>query len=359
MEIHQVLVSASPGDAITNYAFEVRALLRRIGPSEIFARYYDQRLVHEVQPLERFERRRRQRPEHDMLLFHASIGEPEVRAFLEERPERLVLMYHNISPPEFFRPYDPAFSGLLEAGRNDLAALRNRVSMAIAVSEYNARELRDLGYRNVKVAPLVVDTERLHREPGDPDTTHHLTEGVTGPVVLFVGQLMPHKRPDMVIKAYHALVTHLVPDAHLMMVGAARLERYREALQLFIHELNLGKAWLTGSVSDAQLVSFYRRADVFVTASEHEGFCVPLLEAMSFDIPVIARGCAAVPETVGDAGLLLPPDASPLVMAEAMATVIGDAEVRAGLIERAHERLQLFDPDRARGTVLEHLLEMA
>src|SRR2546423_1113101 len=111
MEIHQILVGASGGDAITNSAFALQGLFRQVGPSEIYARYYSADLATKVKPLRHYSRRRALRPDRDVLLFHASIGEPEVAAFLAERPELLVLMYHNISPPEPFRAYDPAFAG--------------------------------------------------------------------------------------------------------------------------------------------------------------------------------------------------------------------------------------------------------
>lgn len=359
MEIHQLLVSASPGDAITNAALELRALLRRVGPSEIFARYYDPSLAGDVLPLTRYAKGRTPHPEDNVLLFHASIGEPELFSFMCERPERLVLMYHNISPPEPFQPYDPAFAGLLEAGRRELAQLRDRVTMALADSPFNARELERAGYRDVRVSPLIVDVAHLREVVPDQATTHHLETQVEGPVLLFVGQLLPHKRPDLLVKAYHTLVTYLLPEAHLVVVGAGRLPRYRQALQIFVHELNLARAWLAGPVTLAQLVAFYRRADAFVTASEHEGFCVPLLEAMAFDVPVVARAHAAIPETLSGAGLVLPADEDPLLMAEAMAAVLQEGDLRESLVRRGRSRLGDFDPERAREVVLGHLLDVA
>ena len=359
MEIHQVLVSASPGDAITNAAFELRSLLRRIGPSDIYARYFDPSLLGEVQPLAAFARRRRSpRPAADLLVFHASIGEPEVASFIRERPERVVLVYHNISPAPVFLPYDPAFAGLLEGGRRELEQLRDRVAMAVGVSAYNAGELAALGFRNVRVAPLLVNPRALVATDPDPETDHHLRTQVRGPVLLFVGQLLPHKRPDLLLKAYHLLVTYGRPDAQLVLVGAGRLPRYRRALQLFAQELNL-PVWLAGSVTQAQLVAFYRRADAFVTASEHEGFCVPLVEAMAFGVPVIARAHGAVPETLGGAGLLLPAEDDPVLLAEAMAAVLDDRALHQDLVEGGHRRLAAFDPDEASAALLGHLVEVA
>ncbi len=295
----------------------------------------------------------------DLLVVHASIGEPEVAAFLAERPERLVLVYHNISPSSSFRPYEPAFADLLDDGRRQLAALRPRVALALADSAYNAADLEGLGYTDVRVAPLVVDAGALTRVEPDPATAHHLATRVEGPVLLFVGQVLPHKRPDLLVQAFHVLTTYLLPGANLIVVGPGRLPRYRAAVQHLVHELSLPGAWLTGPVSTAALAAFYRRADVFVTASEHEGFCVPVLESMAFDVPVLARAAGAIPETAGDAALVLPAADDPALLAEAMAALLADAGLRSTLAARGRARLDAFDAGRSTATFLGHLAGVA
>ena len=355
MQIHQVLVTASPGDAITNSALELRDLLRRIGPSEVFARYIHPDVAHEVERLDDYDRiRSSTNSAKDLLLFHASIGEPTVFSFISERPERLILVYHNISPAEPFREYEPAFAGLLEAGRRELAALRDRTVMALADSQYNADELVALGYRDVRVARLIIDVDRLRAIEPDEEVAGHLA-GIEGPVLLFVGQLLPHKRPDLLLKAFHVLVTYHLPTAHLLLVGMNRLPGYAQALEMFRDELNLGAASFRGSISLEAWAAHFRRADAFVTASEHEGFLVPLVEAFAFEKPTLARAHAAIPETMGGAGLLLPPEEDPVLMAEAMAELLTNDPLRRDLVERGRARLDEFDPDRARAAMLEHL----
>lgn len=357
MEIHQVVVTASPGDAITNAALETRALLRELGPSELFAYHIDQRLVDDVLPLQRFGRRRQPGPD-DVIIFHASIGQPEVHSFLMDRPERLVVIHHNISPADPYLRYDPAFAGLLEEGRRELARLRDRATLALADSSFNADELVQLGYADVRVSPLIVDVSALLDIEPDGPTTNHLANTVEGPVVLYVGQLLPHKRPDLLVAAYHALVTWIVPDAHLVMVGSPRLPKYHRAVQLFVQELNLNRAWITGHVTDEQLVAFYRRADVYVTASEHEGFCAPLLEAMTFGLPIVARDHGAIADTMGGAGVLLPAEPDPLLMAEAMAELITNPARGESMAEARQKQLARFRPEVSKATLLEHLLEV-
>jgi glycosyltransferase involved in cell wall biosynthesis len=176
-------------------------------------------------------------------------------------------------------------------------------------------------------------------------------------MILFVGQLLPHKRPDFLLQAFHVLSTYMVPEAHLALVGPARLAPYRRALESLVGELNLD-AHITGWVNEPELAAFYRAATCFVSASEHEGVCVPLLEAMAFDVPVMARAFAAIPETMDDAGLLLPSDDGPLTLAEGMFRIVSDPGLRRELVGRGRARLEAFDPKAAKATFLTHLAEV-
>jgi glycosyltransferase involved in cell wall biosynthesis len=354
MEIHQIVVAASPGDAVTNAALGYQTLLQRVGPSGVFARYVDPRLEGQVFPLSVYEACAH--PD-DLLIYHVSIGEPEVVQFLLSRPERLVLMYHNITPARYFADLDPAFAGLLACGRQELELLRERAELALAVSAFNARELEALGYKDVRVCPLPVDTAALRAVEPDEATMAEL-EAWDGPIVLFVGQLLPHKRPDLLLQAYHVLTTYLLPDAHLVLLGSARNEKYGRALTELATEMNLHRARVPGWVSTEQLAAYYRQADVFATMSEHEGVCVPILEAMSFDLPVVARSFGAIPETMGSAGLLLPPEEDPFLIAEALAEVLGSVPLRSELTRRGRDRLTAFGIDVAQAVFLRCLLQL-
>jgi len=354
VEIHQIIVSASPGDAVTNTALAFQKLLQRTGPSSLFARYVDPRLDQTVRPLTAYDADAR--PD-GLLIYHVSIGEPEVVRFLLGRHERLILVYHNITPPEYFAPFDPGFADLLADGRSELELLRDRADTALAVSAYNALELKALGYRDVRLSPLPVDVAALRATEPDPATVQALDE-LDGPLILYVGQLLPHKRPDLLLQTYHVLTTYLRPDAHLALVGPARLEAYHKALQTFSSELNLYQAKMTGWLTPEQLAAYYTKANVFITMSEHEGFCVPLLEAMSFDVPVVARAFGAIPDTMGDAGLLLPPDEDPVLAAEALAEALASDGLRAELTRRGRQRLGAFDVETANATFLDHVLDL-
>jgi glycosyltransferase involved in cell wall biosynthesis len=342
MRVHQVVVGARAGDAITASALGGRDALRTRGPSDVFGLHVDPSIAGEVRPLHEFPR-----DPVDLIVFHASIGEPAVQEFLLARPEPLALVYHNISPAAPYARFDPAFAALLAAGRAEIQALLPRVVLALADSPYNARELADLGFPDVQVLPLAVDVGRVARVTPEPGTLNHLRNGIDGPVVLSVSQLLPHKRPDLLILAYHVLVTWLRPRAELVLVGAPVLPAYTASLQRLVAELNLPGVWFAGAVDEAQLAAFYRGADVFVSASAHEGFGLPIVEAMAAGVPVIATGCAAVPETVAGAGLVLPCAAGPLLIAEAMDALLGSQELRAGFRAAGLARAKTMDPERA------------
>jgi len=356
MEIHQFLAAASSGDAVTNSALRFREVLRQIGPSEIYSHHLDAGIAGEVLPLDAYAVRPTARTGENLLLYHLSIGSVDVASFLLRRRERVGIVYHNITPSRFFRPYDAEFADVLDDGRRELAMMRDRASFAFAVSPYNARELESLGYPHVSLTPLIVDVQELAGIRPDPGMSQYLDTQMDGPLILFVGQVLPHKRPDLLLAAFHVLNTYLLPEARVAFVGPGRVAAYRVAVGRYARELNLTRAWLTGWVRDEELVAFYRAADVLVTTSEHEGFCVPLLEAMAFEVPVVARAFAAIPETVGDAAVLLPEADDPLLLAEAVKEVLDNDGLRHSLVAKGRARLKQFEPDVARAAFAEQLL---
>ena len=357
MELHQVLVSASPGDAITNAALFLQQRLRQIGPSEIFAHHIHPDLGTQIRPLIHYRRLPSAKAGTNVLIVHASIGSDEVMTFLAGRPEALVLDYHNVTPSRFFAAHDPAFAELLDKGRAQIASLRRRVILAVAASAYNASDLEELGYRDVRVSAPPVDLQSLCQQHGDDEIDQRLAR-LDGPMVLFVGQLLPHKRPDLLIQSFHVLVTYLRPDARLVLVGASPVASYVRLLNRLVFQLGLDRVHLTGRVSDAELAAYYRRSSMFATMSEHEGFCIPIVEAMAFERPILARMHGSIPEVAGDAAFLLPPDAGPLLVAEAMAELLANGVLRDALVAKGRERLTLYDPDRSVAELLTHLLDV-
>lgn len=356
-EIHQFVATARAGDAITNAAFEYRDLLRRVGPSEIVAQYSDPALDGEVLDVDAYRRLPSARTGRNLLLYHSSIGSRDLVEFLLGRPERLGVVYHNITPAHFFEGWSPVLQRLCEEGRDELRLVLRRSVVSFAASAFNAAELADMGGPPPRVLPPVLDPNRLAIVDPDPDVAAAVAAR-PGPHFVHVGQVLPHKRPDLLVQAFHLLVTHLHPDATLALIGSHHLAPFANAVATQVAELNLDGCELLGSVPDATLAAHLRGADAFVTASEHEGFCVPLLEAMAVGTPAVARAVAAVPETAGGAALLLPPDGGAELLAEAMALLAERPEVRAGLVRAGLDRVAEVGRAEPGRVLLEALAEV-
>jgi L-malate glycosyltransferase len=356
--IHQVVVTAAVGDAVTDAVMEIRSLLRQHGKSEVFACNLQRELLGEVLPISEYDSHV---PHEDspFTLVHLSMGDERFLPFVSGLPGQLILSYHNITPSPYFAPWDPATARLLECGRRSLERLRDRTVLALADSSFNAEDLDRAGYPLVRVAGLILGTERLRElEPATLPATSNAPPD--GPVVLSVGQLYPHKRADLMIAAFHQLVSNHRPDARLVLAGSARLPNYALALARYVDRLGLGgRVILTGHIPDEELVAWYRRADLFVIASEHEGFCVPLVEAMQFEIPIVALANGAVPETLSGAGVLVPGDTPPSILAAVMAAVLEDDPAREALGARCRERRASFTAKACRRRFLQALDDLS
>jgi glycosyltransferase involved in cell wall biosynthesis len=278
---------------------------------------------------------KRLKPEaEDLLLFHYSAYAPRLEPLLE-LPQRKLLVYHNVTPARYLWEHQPHVATLCALGRDHLPRWATAVDVAAAVSEYNAAELREAGARDVRVVPIVLDPARL----GGASARHEQTGP---PAVLSVGRLAPHKRPDLVLQAFELYRRELAPDARLHMVGEPLSPAYGEELRAMAGP----GVEITGRLAQERLNELWSRADALVTLSEHEGFCVPLLEAFHAEVPVIARPVGGMPEVGGEAPLWVD-DGDPAVVAELLDLVVRDDELRAELIARGRERAAEYAPERA------------
>ncbi len=351
MHVHQVLVGATPGDAITAAATAIADLLEPIVPTSTWAHLLDPRCRPAIKHLSAMPSPRTD----DIIIYHSSIGEPLVADVVLRHPGRLVINYHNITPPRFFAESDPVFARRLAAGRSELRALLGRAELVLVDSTYNAEEVRSYADVPVIVTPPPIDVSALAGlEPHAP-TMHHFEVVVDVPVLLHVGQLLPHKRPDLLIAAMHVLTVDLKVPAALVLAGPHRDRDFAWAVQRYIEDLGLTNVSLVGERTKAELAAHYRSATAFVTTSAHEGFCVPVLEAFTFSLPVVARRVAALPETVGEGGILLPPDGGPVLLAEVLAHLLADTRLASSLVEGGRRQLDRFSVQRSRHKMLEAL----
>jgi L-malate glycosyltransferase len=345
VRIDQVLPCLASRDAIGVHTVALSSALRAAGfDSDIFYGSSTPDFAHLGQPIVEMGRAGRNR----WLLYQAAIGSP-VFDVLAARSEPKLVNYHNIAPAPLFHGWAPELCYELELGRAQLEWLAPETRFAIADSAFNESELVAAGYKETAVVPLLIDMtgSEVHESEETSDRLHRAKVG-GGADLLFVGKVSPHKAPHDLVKMLAVLRRLYDPSARLHLVGTPLGERYQAALLEFIDELGLADAvFVTGSVDVAQLESYYRAADVFVCASEHEGFCVPLIEAMGHGVPVVAYGVAAIPETVGEAGLVLS-QKDPLLFASAVARVLDDADLRHKLQRAGRERLADFTLARSR-----------
>jgi len=341
VRIHQWVPAAHRGDAIGDSARAVRDLLRGLGhESDIFALTIDENMRGEAVPFADAGATR-----GDVTIFHFALPSPMTEAFARLKGAK-VLQYHNITPAAFFAPYDPGLFRLAALGRRELAALAGCVDLALGDSDFNRQELEELGFSNTGVMPIAVDTARIVDAPRRPALERILADGLIN--VLFVGRIAPNKKIEDHIRLAEMYKRYV--DAYYRFIFVGRYDgvpRYYAQIRALVHEYKMlpDRFWFTGAVPDQDLAAFYRWADAYVSLSEHEGFCVPLVEAMAADVPVVAYGAGAVPETLGGAGVTFAPKDLE-VAAELLGSVIYDRDVRSGVLEGQRRRLQDFAPAR-------------
>ena len=341
MLINQWLPAAHRGDAIGDSARRARAILRGMGhDSDIFALTIDEDLRDEVLP---FPSERAKRG--DITIFHYALPSPMTEAVTRLRGAR-VLHYHNVTPARFFAPFDPGLFRLAVLGRRELASLVGRVDLALGVSEFNRQELETLGFNPTGVLRLAIDLGRLLNAPRVPALDKMLYDGHTN--FLFVGRIAPNKKIEDLIRLAEHYKRHV--DAYYRFIFVGRdnaVPRYSAMIRALIAEFGMlpERFIFTGPVPDIELAAYYRAASVYLSMSEHEGFCVPLIEAMATDVPVLAFASTAVPDTLGGAGVLFAPKDFESV-AELLNVLAFDDRVRSDIIEGQRRRLAEFGDDR-------------
>lgn len=332
MRVHQLLSGAGPHDAITTEAISFRARFREWGwEGGDYAIHVAPGLNGHIRLLQRF----KPKPD-DILLLHHSAGAPRLKELLD-LPNRKLLLYHNVTPAPWFWEHAPNVAVTCAVGREQLPALVRAVEVAAADSAFNAAELEALGATRTAVIPLLVDYTRLGpARTDDPPGP---------PTILFVGRLSPHKRQDEVIRAFSLYRRHRAPDARLMLVGDPISSRYLDHLRGLADTLAPGAVSIESGLPNPELGERYRAAHAFLCLSAHEGFCIPVVEALSQRVPVIARPAGAIPDTAGDAALYVE-DTDLAVVAELLHLAVTDSELRAELRRRGEARLAVYSADR-------------
>jgi L-malate glycosyltransferase len=354
MIINQWVPAAHKGDAIGDSARQVRDMLRAAGhEADLFALTIDGALQGDVRGFADPAARG-----GHLTIFHFALPSPMTEAFASLRGTR-VLQYHNITPAAFFAPYDPGLFRLAALGRSELQTLVGRVDLALGDSEFNRTELEEMGFAPTGVLPIAVNTERITKAARRPALEKILSDGLIN--ILFVGRIVPNKKIEDHIRLGEIYKRYT--DNYYRFIFVGRYDgapRYYAQVRALVSEFQMlpDRVWFTGAVPDDDLAAFYRWADVYVSLSEHEGFCVPLVEAMAADVPVLAYAAGAVPETLGGAGVLFSPKDLELA-AEAMAMLVYDRPFRDSVIAGQRRRLEDFSRSRLESRLGELISQFA
>ncbi|MGE0448894.1 MAG: glycosyltransferase [Vicinamibacterales bacterium] len=342
MIVNQWVPAAHRGDAIGDSARKMRGMLRRMGhESEIYALTIDEDLHGDVRPFGADAMTR-----GDLTIFHFALPSAMTDAFAM-LPRGRVLLYHNVTPAFYFAPYDPGLFSLTSKARAELATLVGHVEAAFGVSEFNRRELAATGFTETGVLPLAVDLQRLANVAPRPALEQVLTSGDLVNF-LFVGRIAPNKRIEDILRLAEHYKRYVDAFYRFIFVGKHdAVPSYYATIRALMAEYRLlnDRFLFTGPVPDEELATYYKHAAVYISMSEHEGFCAPLLEAMASDVPVLAYAAAAVPETLGGSGVqFFPKDME--YAAELLASLTFDDDLRGRVVAGQRRRLADFGDDR-------------
>ena len=336
--VHQFVPMLHHSDAVGRHTLALRDVLVGRGvQSRIYVELVDPDTASETRPFAAYED---EAAPGDVLVYQFATASG-IAPWLAERTETLVVNDHNVTPPEFYAPWDNAMARHQLRAQDELRRLGPRAALGLAVSAFNEAELRRAGFARTAVVPpaAMVDTGA----GAAPATGAGRAAQRPGARWLSVGRLAPNKAIELAVMALLVARARHDPAATLEVVGRPVVPSYTAALHRFVDDMGLHHAVrFRGPVSDADLVAAMAQADVLVITSQHEGFGVPVVEAMTMGLPVLAHHGGALPEIVADAGLLV--DATdPWAVAEGVDRVLRDDGLRASLAAAAPARVAALD----------------
>ena len=348
IQINQILPSISYGDAISNHVLEIKEILKSWGyESEIYAHHIHPKLKNDAKLYTEY----KNSSCGNILLFHYSIGS-EITDFVRSLPDKKVLIYHNITPHSYFNGINDTLINLLKDGRSELGSFSDEVVLALGDSEYNREELEVLGFKNTGVLPIIIDFEKYAQKP-TKKIMDKFNDGHSN--ILFIGRISPNKKQDDIIKTFYFYKKYIDPKARLFLVGSYEgIEKYHEQLINLIKKLDINDVIITGNVDFKDLLAYYKIADVFISMSEHEGFCVPLLECMYFELPILAYNSTAIPYTLNGSGILFNQKRYEEV-ADMCHILISNSSVRDQIIDTQTECLRMFEKPVIEKSLMEYI----
>ena len=336
LQIHQVSPSLSYGDAVSNHAIEIRDILRKLGyDSNIYVKYIHPEVSKFAKPLDKYKKNAA-----NIVIYHFSLAGLDVSDFVRQLPDTKVMIYHNMTPYQYFDGVNDTLYDLCKRGRDELKQFNGITKLALGDSEYNRQELERHGFKDTDVLPIIIDYSKYESEPDKETMRKYDNSGYVN--LLFVGRIAPNKKIEDLIKIFY-YYKKINLKSRLFIVGSYEgMEKYLARLHKLVKNLDLSDVVFTGHVSFEELIAYYRMADVFLCMSEHEGFSVPLIESMYFNIPIIAYNATAVPYTLANCGVLVNEKRYDEI-AEMVQLLISDAALRKKIVAGQNKRLNDFE----------------
>lgn len=298
-QLYQVITNLDYGDAASNFALLLNKSLRELNyQTDIF---YQNKSSQFLSKFSHISSVKKINTADNTILFHYSIGS-EITEIIKSLKCKIIIYYHGITPPEYLIKFSDKFYILSKKGQDDLLSIKDRVDVALTSSPFLKEELTQLGFKDVRILPLAIPFSDYNISPSEKIFKSFCDKKVN---LLTVARIFPHKKIEDIILIYYYYNKYINKNSRLIIVGEySSIPSYYEYLINLVKELGLSDVIFTGKVPFDELLSYYKTANIYLHASEHEGFCVPIIEAMFLGIPVIAYDKAAVKGTMGDAGIL-------------------------------------------------------
>lgn len=338
MKIIQMLPCLAYGDAIGNDTLALDRAIKDMGyETYIFAEAIDKRLPKDVaKTMESWEKL----DDDDVIIYHMAVGWKYI-TYIQEETCRKIAIYHNITPPHFYEKYDNIAYNACREGLEEVRKLKDTFDYCLADSEFNKQGLINYGYKcKIDVLPVLIAFEDYKQKPAEHIIKKYRSGGHN---IVFVGRVVPNKKHEDIIAAFYFYKKYYDPKAKLFLVGSfAEDNVYYRRLRNYIGELNLEDVIFPGHIKFNEILAYYKVADLFLCMSEHEGFCVPLVEAMVFDVPILAYDCCAIGGTLGGSGITFQ-EKHFLEVAGLMDHILRNEDLKRKMVDTQQKRLKDFD----------------
>lgn len=340
MKIYQIVSSLAYGDAIGNEVVAIDKLIKECGYTTIvLTDYVDSRIS--IQTMIYNENKfYSELSIEDIVIYHKSTGS-HFSEDIKNFKCRKIMIYHNMTPKDFFLPYNKKITLELENGVKQLENLKGHIDYILADSEYNKLDLEKIGFEcKIDIQPLIINFEEYEKNANEDIIKRYTANGTN---IIFTGRIAPNKKQEDIIKVFYYYKNYIDANAKLFLIGSYNgTEKYYAKLRGFVKKLKLKDVYFTGHIPFEDILAYYKIANVFLCMSEHEGFCVPLVESMYFDVPIVAFNSSAIPYTLGDSGVILNTK-DYVEYSEVIKNIMRDKGYREDIIKKQKKSLERFE----------------